>query len=116
LELKALLDRGVEVEWNLDDTRAGTPGRLVLYAGPDPPPEHALVDATAPEAVLVGTTPAVLRTAPLPAAQPSLRPVVEIAWRDGDRHLRLTAQGPWDRADLLALAGSVPCVTAAERV
>jgi hypothetical protein len=24
---------GVEVEWNLDDTRAGAPGRLALYVG-----------------------------------------------------------------------------------
>src|SRR3954464_7747352 len=29
---------GAEVAWNLDDTRAGAPGRLALYAGPEPPP------------------------------------------------------------------------------
>ena len=29
--------RAVEVEWNLDDTRAGSPGRLALYAGEAPP-------------------------------------------------------------------------------
>ncbi|MCW2958308.1 MAG: hypothetical protein JWP18_1111, partial [Solirubrobacterales bacterium] len=29
---------GAEIEWNLDDSRAGTPGRLALYAGPVPAP------------------------------------------------------------------------------
>ena len=32
---------GVEVEWNLDDTRSGSPGRLALYAGTEPPPDRA---------------------------------------------------------------------------
>src|SRR3954453_16710074 len=33
---------GAEVAWNLDDTRAGAPGRLALYAGPEPPPAREL--------------------------------------------------------------------------
>ena len=115
-EVHAVGERGVEVEWNLDDTRPGTPGRLVLYAGPHAPPPHALAGASPPEAVRVGGAPATVRTAPLAAAQASLRPVTEVAWRDGERHLRLTAQGPWDRDALLALAGSVPCVSPAAPV
>src|SRR4051812_45719043 len=33
---------GAEVAWNLDDTRAGAPGRLALYAGLEPPPARDL--------------------------------------------------------------------------
>jgi hypothetical protein len=29
-EVRALADEGVEIEWNLDDSRAGAPGRLEL--------------------------------------------------------------------------------------
>ncbi len=92
---------GVEVEWNLDDTRTGAPGRLALYAGPDPPPERAWdVD---PEAI----GDAELRTLALDEAEPSLRPAHELRWRRDGLHLRLTAQGPWRRDDLLAIAESV---------
>ena len=38
-------EHGVEVAWNLDDTRPGAPGRLALYAGLEPPPERDLPDA-----------------------------------------------------------------------
>ena len=48
-----------------------------------------------------------MRTAALPEAQPSLRPVTELRWQRAGLHLRLTAQGPWDLEALLALARSV---------
>jgi hypothetical protein len=92
---------GAEVEWNLDDTRAGTPARLALYAGAEPPPERAW--DVAPEEV-DGIE---LRTVPLEQAEPSLRPAHELRWVRGDLHLRLTAQGPWERDALVALAASV---------
>jgi hypothetical protein len=92
---------GVEVEWNLDDTRDGSPGRLALYAGTEPPPERAW-DVTVER---VGGFE--LRTLPLDEAEPSLRPAHELRWRRDDLHLRLTAQGPWDRDELIAVAASV---------
>jgi hypothetical protein len=99
---------GAEVVWSLDDTRPAAPGRLALYAGPDLAPPHELEWEGAPEAVtLADGTPAELRVAALEEAQPSLRPVAELRWHHGGLHLRLTAQGPWDRAALLALAGSI---------
>jgi hypothetical protein len=48
------------------------------------------------------------RTAPLPEAQPALRPVYELTWRAEGLHLRLTAQGPWDEAALRAIVASIP--------
>lgn len=95
---------GVEVVWNLDDTRPGAPGRLALYAGISPPAPHPLGQA---ETVRVGEAEATLRTAPLPEAEPSLRPVTELEWQHEGLHLRLTAQGPWDVHDLLRIAASV---------
>lgn len=98
---------GAEVCWNLDDTRPGAPGRLALYAGPEPPPAHELRDPT-PAAVHPHEGRAFAhRAAPLPEAQPSLRPVHELAWSDAGLHLRLTAQGPWELGDLLRIAASV---------
>ncbi len=94
---------GAEVEWNLDDSRPGTPGRLALYAGPVAADEQLPADA---EATHTGGGLRILR-APLPEAQPSLRPVVEVRWRAGDLHLRLTAQGPWALEDVLRIARSV---------
>jgi hypothetical protein len=96
-------DNGVEVAWNLDDTRRDTPGRLALYAGIDEPPDRELLEATPTEhhnAIAV-------RTAPLPEAEPSLRPVAELTWQHDGLHLRLTAQGPWELDALLALADSI---------
>jgi hypothetical protein len=93
--------RGAEVEWNLDDTRGGAPGRLALYAGPEAPPERAW--DVVPEQL--GS--AELRTLPLDEAEPSLRPAAELRWTRDGLHLRLTAQGPWRRGDLLAIAESV---------
>jgi hypothetical protein len=48
------------------------------------------------------------REAPLPEAQPPLRPVRELSWTAGGLHLRITAQGPWDDAALEAIAASIP--------
>ena len=96
-------EHGVEVAWNLDDTRAGTPGRLALYAGLGPAPDRDLPDAR--EAG--GEDGITVRTAALGEAQPSLRPVAELAWERDGLHLRLTAQGPWRRENLLAIAASI---------
>jgi hypothetical protein len=92
---------GVEVEWNLDDTRAGAVGRLALYAGPAPPPERAW--DVAPERA--GDVE--VRTLALEEAEPALRPAHELRWERDGLHLRLTAQGPWERATLLMIAESV---------
>jgi hypothetical protein len=92
---------GVEVEWNLDDTREGAPGRLALYAGVEPPAERAWdVAATEVDGMEV-------RTLPLPEAEPGLRPAHELRWSRDGLHLRLTAQGPWSRDALVAIAASV---------
>ena len=96
-------EHGVEVAWNLDDTRDGTPGRLALYAGAAPPPDRDLPGATAP----TQRDSIAIRTAPLDEAEPSLRPVTELVWHHDCLHLRLTAQGPWDLDALLALARSI---------
>ncbi len=92
---------GAEVEWNLDDTRPGAPGRLALYAGPEPPPERAW-DVPAEDRGGVAW-----RTLALEEADPSLRPAHELRWRLDGLHLRLTAQGPWALDELLAIAASV---------
>jgi hypothetical protein len=94
--------RAAEVAWNLDDTRPGSPGRVVLYAGVDPPPARELPGAAQERAGEIA-----VRTAPLPEAQASLRPVTELRWERDGLHLRLTAQGPWEPDVLLALARSV---------
>ena len=90
----------VEVEWNLDATRAGAPGRLTLYAGLRPPPERGLPTPTAAGRYAY-------RSAPLAEAAPELRPVQELAWQQDGLHLRLTGQGPWALDALLALADAV---------
>jgi hypothetical protein len=94
---------GAEVAWNFDDSRPGSPGRLALYAGLEPPPARALPGGG--EAVVRGG--ATWRAAPLPAADVSLRPVVERTWTAGGLHLRLTAQGPWTDEALDAIAASI---------
>jgi hypothetical protein len=90
----------VQVEWNLDDTRPGSPGRLTLCASREPPPERGL-PAPSPHGRYA------YRSAPLPEAQPELRPVQELAWEQEGLHLRLTGQGPWERDELVALADSI---------
>jgi hypothetical protein len=103
VDVVQVAERGVEVAWNLDDTRAGAPGRLALYAGLEAPPERELPGAGAPRDE-AGTA---VRTAALPEAQASLRPVTELRWERDGLHLRLTAQGAWETEALLALARSV---------
>jgi hypothetical protein len=95
---------GAEVAWNLDDSRPGAPGRLALYAGTEAPPERELPGG-GPVEIRRGVA---WRGAPLPEAEPALRPVRELRWRAGGLHLRLTAQGPWDDAALEAIAASIP--------
>jgi hypothetical protein len=90
---------GIEVEWNLDDTRGG-PGRLALWVGSEEPPDRGLPDP-APHGRFEH------RFAPLDEAEPSLRPVHELAWTSGDLRLRLTAQGPWELDQLVRIADSV---------
>jgi hypothetical protein len=92
---------GVQVDWNLDDTRPGTPGRGCLYAGPRPGPDHL------PGVPWIEEDGFAVRRAPLEEAQPSLRPVMELAWTLSGLHLRLTGQGPWPEGELRAIARSV---------
>jgi len=99
-EVQAIGD-GVEIEWNLDDSRAGSPGRLALLGSAQP------VDTQLLERPASVHGPVELRSAPLAEAQPSLRPVTELRWQADGLHLRLTAQGPWERERLLMLAASV---------
>jgi hypothetical protein len=105
VEVRPVSADAVEVEWNLDDTRAGSPGRLALYAGRSAPDERAW-DVPA-EQVGVGEATAEHRTLPLEEAEPALRPAHELRWDAGGLHLRLTAQGPWRLADLVAIAASL---------
>ena len=100
VEVVACGPRAVQVEWNLDATRPGSPGRLTLYVGHDPPPERGL-----PEAPPAGRY--AHRAAPLAEASPELKPVQELAWQRDELHLRLTGQGPWALTDLVAIADSI---------
>lgn len=101
------LGEGAEVVWNLDDTRAGAPGRLALYAGRAPAPRRAALDGAVAREVALDGRGALLRELPLAEAQPSLRPVRELTWDEGGFSLRLTAQGEWQLDDLVAIAASV---------
>ena len=95
----------VEVEWNLDDTRPGSRGRLALYVGPTPPEERPW--DVEPHAVDLGGHAAEHRTLGLEEAEPPLRPAHELRWERDGLHLRLTAQGPWTLEELLAIGASV---------
>ncbi|MDQ3632502.1 MAG: hypothetical protein M3417_14785 [Actinomycetota bacterium] len=95
------LDDAAEVEWNLDDSRAGAPGRLALLVS-----AH-VVQTQLPEAPVSVHGRVALRSAPLAEAQASLRPVTELLWQADRLHLRLTAQGPWEREALLRIAAGV---------
>ena len=75
------------------------PGRLTLDVGTRPPPERGLAQES-----VIGRY--AHRSAPLSEAQPGLRPVQELAWEHDGLHLRLTGQGPWALAELVALADS----------
>jgi hypothetical protein len=105
--VSAVSPDGVEVEWNLDDSRAGAPGRLAVYVGYSPPPERDWPGDDAPRAMPVAGTQGAWREAELLEAEPSLRPAVELTWRAHGLHLRLTAQGPWEAARLVEIAESI---------
>jgi hypothetical protein len=93
----------VQIEWNLDATRPGSPGRLTLYVGREPAPERGL-PAPLPHGRYAH------RAAALSEAQAELRPVHELAWEHDGLHLRLTGQGPWTLEQLVAVAESVACM------
>lgn len=90
----------VQVEWNLDATREGCPGRVALYVGRTPPGERGL-----PAQTPLGRY--AYRTAALEEAEPELRPVQELAWEQDGLYLRLTGQGAWRREQLVAIAESI---------
>ncbi len=101
VEIVAVGDGAVQVEWNLDATRPETPGRLTLYVGAGaPPPERGL-----PAPAEYGRY--AHRSAPLDEAEPELRPVHELAWSQDGLFLRLTGQGPWTLEQLVAVADSM---------
>jgi hypothetical protein len=106
-EVHAISDEGVEIVWNLDDSRAGAPGRLALYVGLEPSPSRAWPGDTPPRQVPVDGVTGTWRDAELVEAQPSLRPAVELTWEAHGLHLRLTAQGPWRPERLVEIAASV---------
>ena len=107
-EVHAVSADGVEIEWNLDDSRAGAPGRLALYVGMGPPPNRDWPEGgPEPRRVPVEGVEATWREAELVEAQPSLRPAVELSWHAHGLHLRLTAQGPWRPERLIEIAASV---------
>ncbi len=99
VEVVAVGPHAVQVEWNLDATRPGAPGRLTLYAGLEPPPERGLPEPSAHGRYAY-------RSAPLSEAEAELRPVQELAWTCDGLHLRLTGQGPWTLEQLVAVADS----------
>jgi hypothetical protein len=107
VEVDAVGDSGAEVAWNLDDTRAGSPGRLTLYAGAEEPPARELTGGGPAEELSLDGRDVVRRRAPLEQAQPSLRPVCELTWYERGLHLRLTAQGPWTDEALRAILASI---------
>ena len=92
--------RAVQVEWNFDVSRPDSPGRMTLYVGLEAPAERGL-----PAPTQAGRY--AYRHAPLGEAAPEFRPVQELAWEHEGLHLRLTGQGPWSRAELVAVAESV---------
>jgi hypothetical protein len=105
VEVRPSGERGVEVEWNLDDTRDGAPGRLALYAGEGPPADRAW-DVPVEDVDVAGAA-AQHRVLALEEAEPALRPAHELRWERDGLHLRLTAQGPWRVEDLVTIGASV---------
>jgi hypothetical protein len=106
-DVRAQSDEGVEIVWNLDDSRAGAPGRIALYVGLDAPPPRSWPGDTDARVVPIAGTTGTWRDAELVEAQPSLRPAVELTWEAHGLHLRLTAQGPWRPERLVEIAASV---------
>jgi hypothetical protein len=106
-EIHAAGPEGVEVELNLDDSRAGSPGRLEIYVGLGPPPPRDWPGDEPPRTVPVAGTEGRWREAELVEAQPSLRPAVELSWHAHGLYLRLTAQGPWPPERVVEIAESI---------
>jgi hypothetical protein len=106
VEVRPLAPQAVEVEWNLDDTRPGSRGRLALYAGTTAPEERPW-EVEPSRLELDADTTAEHRTLALDEAEPALKPAHELRWTDDGLHLRLTAQGPWPPARLVEIAASV---------
>ena len=104
VEVALVAPDGAEVEWNLDDSRPGAPGRLALYAGASAAEPQLEAE---PEQLTIAGRAAEHRSVALAEAQPSLRPVHELRWEAGGLHLRLTGQGPWELDELLAVAASI---------
>jgi hypothetical protein len=103
VEIHRVGEDGAEIAWNLDDSRPGSAGRVSLFAGRTKPPTQ-LPDA---DLEVKASNGMVVRHAALDEAEPSLRPVIEVSWRRFGLDLRLTAQGPWDLAEVMGLADSV---------
>ena len=106
-EIHAAGPEGVEIELNLDDSRAGSPGRLEIYVGLGPPPPRDWPGDEPPRTVPVAGVEGRWREAELVEAQPSLRPAVELSWHAHGLDLRLTAQGPWPPERLVEIAESI---------
>ena len=105
VEVRPIAAGADEVEWNFDDTREGARGRLALYAGHEPPPERPWdVEATV---VDVGDARGEHRMLPLEEAEAPLRPANEVRWQADGLHLRITAQGPWELEELLAIGAGL---------
>jgi hypothetical protein len=106
IEVRPIGTGGVEIEWNLDDTREDARGRLALYVGTVAPPERPW--DVEPVYVDVGLAGAEHRMLDLEEADPPLRPAHELRWlRDDGLHLRLTAQGPWAIDELIEIGASL---------
>lgn len=106
VEVRPLAAEAVEVEWNLDDTRPGSRGRLALYAGTSAPDERPW-DVAPRRLELGASTTAEHRELALDEAEAPLRPAHELRWAADGLYLRLTAQGPWALDELVAIAASV---------
>lgn len=107
VEVRAIGETGSEVEWNLDDSRGGSPGRLALYVGHEAAPDQLPMDGSEATRVELAGRHVTIRRSPLAHAEPSLRPAWELRWRTTSLQLRLTAQGPWALEDVLAIASSI---------
>ena len=107
VEIVAHGEGAVEVQWNLDGSRPGTPGRLALYVGREPAAARDLQDASRAADVDAGGRTVSHRTAPLAHAEKALRPVSELVWTEDGLHFRLTAQGPWRLEELLEVVTSI---------
>ena len=107
VEIVALGEGALEVQWNRDCSRPGTPARLALYVGRVPAAARDLQEASEGADLEAGGVVIAHRTAPLEHADEALRPVNELSWTDDGLHFRLTAQGPWEVGELLDLVTSI---------